>query len=564
MQKKLTTASSKRPLTSVNLLFFMDEAINHIKVCFKILKASSSRKQLQFMMDICRNLIVISTILSLGVFCLPSSRRLSYEKYNETRWKLLTSEDRVYFGHDMALTPEERKLNEILMKAKDEEIHEGFLAPINFTGARHFFKVLDRINKSKVFQLIRKMPKGGVLHAHDTALLSTDKLMKFLEWENLWICDAKAEIRFWFAKTQNDINKECLNFEGKSDNWTLVQEKTKETAFLQRVRAAFTLLTDTPETKYRDIQEVWGEFLNKFFAIEGLVGYVEVWKEYFRQTLLEFQEDGVQYLEFRGLLPPVYDLNGRFLTKLEIVEAYTDVLNTFLKENNDFIGAKFIYAPLRLVSSPEIAKYRETFLELKTKYPNFIAGFDLVGPEDTSFPLKNFYEELDKFPQDTNFFFHAGETNWNGLDVDENLFDAVLLGTKRIGHGYAVVKHPKILSEIKNRGIAIEVCPISNQVLKLVEDHRNHPAAILFSDDYPVVISSDDPSLWQATPLSHDFYVAFMGIANANASLKFLKKLAVNSLRYSAMNAQEMQIAVTKWLKKWNAFVKDVIRNENK
>jgi adenosine deaminase CECR1 len=65
----------------------------------------------------------------------------------------------------------------------------------------------------------------------------------------------------------------------------------------------------------------------------------------------------------------------------------------------------------------------------------------------------------------------------------------VLLGTKRIGHGFAVVKYPNILKIVKKMKIGIEVNPISNQVLKLVDDLRNHPAAVLFSDDYPVVIS---------------------------------------------------------------------------
>jgi adenosine deaminase CECR1 len=133
-------------------------------------------------------------------------------------------------------------------------------------------------------------------------------------------------------------------------------------------------------------------------------------------------------------------------------------------------------------------------------------------------PLIDYAERLLEYPENIRFFFHAGETNWMGTTSDENLvkffpflirftlrssyrvhllhqIDAVLLGTKRIGHGFAIVKYPNILKIVKQKRIGIEVNPISNQVLKLVDDLRNHPSAILFSDDNPVVISRYDFSI---------------------------------------------------------------------
>ncbi|KAA0204029.1 hypothetical protein HAZT_HAZT007413 [Hyalella azteca] len=145
----------------------------------------------------------------------------------------------------------------------------------------------------------------------------------------------------------------------------------------------------------------------------------------------------------------------------------------------------------------------------------------------------------------TIYYVHSAD--WYGEDADENLFDALLLNATRIGHGYGILKHPALMQRARDTATPIEICPVSNQVLRLVEDLRNHPGVALAASGFPMlvleaailsnttellqVVSSDDPAPWAALPLSHDFYEAFMALGGRHADLRFLKQLAINSIK---------------------------------
>lgn len=54
-------------------------------------------------------------------------------------------------------------------------------------------------------------------------------------------------------------------------------------------------------------------------------------------------------------------------------------------------------------------------------------------------PLLRFKKKLEVLGIDIPYIFHAGETLGDGNEVDNNLYDAILLGTKRIGHGSVLI-----------------------------------------------------------------------------------------------------------------------------
>lgn len=493
-----------------------------------------------------------TSLLFLAVFVLKSYQQTDYWKNRE---EFIKHEESLMLGSGLALSPKEKTANKILMTYKLREYDDGFEHPGIFAPGRHFFNARRDIEKSKVFRFITKIPKGAALHGHDTSIVSEDFLYQLTFKENLYGCctpDGRLKLKF-LADLHQDV----------SCNWTLVSDLRKtNSSYDEWLRSQLTLTVENPKERYPNIDVVWQTFLGIFGTIYGFLTYKPVFEEHFYQALKELYDDNVLYLEFRGTLPSLYALNGTIYDPILTAETYQGVIEKFKKDHPDFVGARFIYGPSRKTTNATALQYVKTAIELKKDFPNLLAGFDLVGQEDAGWPLDDYLKELENISSDNiSFYFHSGETDWYGSSSDYNIIDAILLGTKRIGHGYALTKHPYAMEMVKRKQIAVEVCPISNQVLMLVDDMRNHPASVLIASGFPVVISYDDPSFWSTKGLSYDFYMAFMGIASRNADLRLLKQFALNSIEFSAMPGPEKKHAFKLWKKKWDRFIDDVVKD---
>ncbi|XP_050353355.1 adenosine deaminase 2-A-like [Nymphalis io] len=472
------------------------------------------------------------------------------DDYKAKRAKILRDEGLLSVGGSIQLTDKESTVNNCIMQHKFREVDYGFNNPQYYKFSRHFFTYKDDICLSKVYQIIKDMPKGAALHIHDMGILGPDYIMNLTYSDELYICFDKNNVKFKFSdKTPKTPCK---------SNWQLINEARKSsnsTKFDMKLRKYFTLRVSNPDASYPSIKESWEVFMKYFGRVIGILTYRPIWEQYFYDVLLKFKNDNVMYLEVRSVLPNLYELDGTLYAPLITAKTYRKTIEKFKKDHPDFIGAKLIYAPSRSVNRSQMDEYLRLAKAIKADVPDIFAGFDLVGQEDLGSPLIEFIPQLTAASKDLNYFFHAGETDWYGTLTDENLIDAILLGAKRIGHAYALSKHPLLMKEVIDKGIALEVNVISNTVLSLVRDVRNHPLSNFFAQGMPVVLSSDDPGAWEADPLSDDFYVAFVGVASRLSDLRLLKQLAINSLTYSTLDADEKEKALDNFSLKWNTFV---------
>lgn len=123
-----------------------------------------------------------------------------------------------------------------------------------------------------------------------------------------------------------------------------------------------------------------------------------------------------------------------------------------------------------------------------------LCGLDLAGDE-ASFPMKGFMELFEKaadmgFP----FTIHAGECH-----SVENVLDSVACGAKRIGHGIALSGHKAAMEMCRNRGIGLELCPISNLQTKAVAGEETYPLREFLDAGLLATINTDNRTVSNTT-----------------------------------------------------------------
>lgn len=438
-----------------------------------------------------------------------------------------------------------------------------------------------KIERTKLWKIVKKMPKGALLHCHLEAMVDLDWLIDQAFNQGMHV-KADAPLSTTDSQSRTTFSFKWLKEASTSSQSIWTDAYTPDTylpvnqvadAFPNQGRQGFkawvkSRTTITPEeslSHHHGPNDVWRKFQSCFGIIASLLHYEPVYRIFLRRMFTDLLEDGVQYVDIRSaFLIPFYregcespDKDYEYM--LGILE---DEIDSFKKSEHGqrFWGARMIWTAIRQFDTKKVVEstqlplpyYRyevmltkttgmEECIDMKLVYPDLIAGFDLVGQEDLGRPLADLTPELFWFKKtcaevgvDIPFFFHAGETLGDGNSADENLFDAVLLGTRRIGHGFSLYKHPLLIDMVKEKKILVESCPISNEVLRLTGSIMSHPLPALLARGVPVSLSNDDPAILGQghSGMTHDFWQALQGWENLG--LEGLGSLAENSVRWAS------------------------------
>lgn len=451
----------------------------------------------------------------------------------------------------------------------------------------------DIIKRSKLFKILEKMPKGALLHAHLDGTVNVEVLLRLafkhtemhVKVPKALTADTITSVLPTFCalstkELTNVIHTSLTDPSYQDDSWVQVSQARKNFSlelggpegFDKWVTGALTINPTEAYQTHNSVPKIWEKFQNTFVVSGGLIRFMPVWYEYIHAFFSECIADGISYAEVRinFLFKTMVGVNGEDnVPHREWVLCFQRVLNEVKAQmkkegrEEEFFGARIIYTTIRFITPEELEWYLEDVISLKQEFPDLIAGFDLVGNENALQPLIYYMEPLLRFQQRTKelnlqipFIFHAGETLGDGSKADMNLYDAILLGTKRIGHGFSLFKHHKLIEICRERKIAVECCPISNEILRLTSSVLMHPLPALINQGVPVALCSDDPAIFGNMGLSYDFYQVL--VSSDLTTLTTLGEICRDSLEYSTLEPENKRRAISLWEKRWMHFCESV------
>ena len=459
--------------------------------------------------------------------CFPAAEAAEPESREDYQISIPTNE---------TLSENERRLDEMLSRMKQEadQLYPSTIpyAIIDWEGSPIH---------EELYRFCRELPKGGDLHVHDDKVIPGSRYIQILK----------------------DSGKVFIVLEeGPDQGYLYVAENAPENAVPLNEVLASGLLSESELLEILVISEEdvpngrWYSFEGLFPKVQGLLEDAALMQTIYEEGFRYCCENKVNLLELRLIL---FGDEERNADQIRLVrDAYYHVKDEYpdftvrvigVSGKNDFFEKESAVQILRNVIRLS-SVIKDEYDPANPK--DFIIGLDLVNEEDDSKPLSeyaDFFLSEEARESGLQYFLHAGES----LRMEnDNIIDAYLFGTSRVGHGFNLYRFPELMQKFREKDIALEVCPISNYRLGYAVDVRLHPGLIYLEQDLPVVICSDDGLFLTGAPLTDDYYTV---ILSWDLGIAEIKELCRNAIVYGGLPEDETQALLKKWETDWNTFV---------
>jgi len=262
------------------------------------------------------------------------------------------------------------------------------------------------------------------------------------------------------------------------------------------------------------------DFLDFLKVYDTLAAVIKVPQDYYDITFDYLRSNALQgaiYIEM--MYSPDHAEQSSGIPSTEHLIAIQQAIDD-AKKQFDVVGRIIITAVRHygVESAERVARQAH-----KDKFP-CVTGFGLGGDE-ANFPPKLFgraYQIAADAGLDCTV--HAGE-----FAPAEGMIEAMkCLPIKRIGHGVNAIYSPEVMAMVKDKGIALEICPTSNIFLGLFKDMKSHPFPKFYDAGIKISINSDDPP-FMSTNLAQEYQRVQESYQYSNDTMNAITKMAIES-----------------------------------
>jgi adenosine deaminase len=284
---------------------------------------------------------------------------------------------------------------------------------------------------------------------------------------------------------------------------------------VETIRPYVQMTEEEPHT-YRN-------FLAKFRVLRHFYQTQQVVERVTYEAVADAADDNVRYLELR-FTPSALGNVGNF--SMEDVTRWV-IRSVREAERDHDIRVGLI---LNMNRHEDISIGRE-IAYLAMRYKGDIVALDLGGDEVafSARPFAPLFQQAKK--EGLGITVHAGE--WKG---SENIIESVeYLCAERIGHGVRAIENSDVVRFVRERGIALEICPTSNLQSGVVSSPSHHPLADLLDLGIAITINTDDPSI-SNIDLTDEYVLA---VSKLGLTIDNLKQAILNAARAAFLQPDE-------------------------